>query len=130
MDVRSQPANLPHRLQALILHEAIEREFRLLEIVTAQEREQGNRDGWALARIKVRELRSVCSKVVTCIPWTSEDRYGLKPEDRAELAERIAEIGLRMKPPRAEMEMKRSVKARRKSLVKAKAPNPTGNASK
>lgn len=111
--------------QALILHEAIEREFRLLEIVTAQEREQDNRDGWALARIKVREFRSICSQVVRCIPWTSEERYSLAPEDRVVLAARIAEVGLRMRPPRAEVEKQRSVKARRKSLVKSKLLKPT-----
>ena len=126
MFVKTTPVYLTD-FQAFILFDAIEREFRLLEIVTAQEREQGNRDGWALARIKVREFRSIRAQVVSCIPWTPEERYSLTSEDRAELAERITEVGLRMRPPRAEMEKHRSVKERRKSIARVQAKKRNGN---
>ncbi|TXN20783.1 hypothetical protein [Methylobacterium sp. WL9] len=109
--------------EGIILYDAIERERKLLEIVTAQEREAGNRDGWALARIKVRSLRRIVSQVVQGLPRTAGKGYRLSPDDEAELADQIAAVGQKMRPPRAELEKLMSLKARRRAVVRRAKPS-------
>ena len=108
--------------QALILHEAIDREWKLLDIVTAQEREASNRDGWALARIKVRELRGVLSQVVGGLPWEAGRGYCVRPEDEADLAAHVAAVGQKMRPPRAELEKLMALKTRRRAAIRRVNP--------
>lgn len=113
--------------EGLILYDAVERERKLLEIVTAKEREAGNRDGWALARIKVRSLRRVVSQLVVGKPRKAGEGYRLDPEDEAALADQIAAVGQKMRPPRAELEKLMSVKARRRTVVRRTKPVPSAN---
>lgn len=121
--------------EALVLRDALEREWKLLDIVTAKEREAGKRDGWALARIKVQAVRALLSQTVRGLPWTTGEGHRLTPEDEADLAERVAAVGQKMRPPRSEVEKLTSLKARRRAAVRkiassnAAKPSPETSAA-
>ncbi|MCJ2113270.1 hypothetical protein MKK64_19000 [Methylobacterium sp. E-025] len=104
--------------EGIILRDALTRECRVLDIVTAKEREAGNRDAWALARIKFAAARGLISQAVRDLPWEPGGGHQLLPEDQAELADRIAAVGQKMRPPRAVLEEQMTVKARRRAAVR------------
>lgn len=106
----------------LVLLDALDRECRVLDLVTTKEREAGNRDGWALARIKYRVVRDLLGQTVQGLPHVSGEGWQLRPEDATRLAKHIAAVGLKMKPPSVELEEQATVKARMRDAVRRAKP--------